>query len=110
MPIVCYKDGSTYQYNLRRWYFCLVFRDESQGQQRRSPVVTFADISTAVAMETMVAGRVGTYIQEWVIGLSEAATSIHDIAHVLDNSFLGDTVFEDDRVTCRRACMSWQGH
>ena len=59
-------------------------------------------------MGTMVAERVGTYIQEWVIGLSEAATSIHDVTHVLHNSFLGDIVFENDRVTCRRACMSWQ--
>jgi hypothetical protein len=56
----------------------------------------------------MVAERVGTYIQEWVIGLSEAATSIYDIAHVLRNGFLGDIVFENDRVTCMRACMSWQ--
>ena len=61
--------------------------------------MTFVDISTAVTMGKMVAGRVGTYIQEWVIGLGEAATSIHDIAHVLHNCFLGDIVFENDRVT-----------
>lgn len=51
--------------------------------------------------------RVGTYIQEWVIGLSEATTGIHDIAHVLHNDFLGDSVFENDRVACRGVCMSW---
>ncbi len=57
----------------------------------------------------MVAGRRcwnTTYIQEWVIGLSEAATSIHDIVHVLHDSFLGDTVFENDRVTCGRAACA----
>lgn len=54
-------------------------------------------------------GRVDTYIQEWVIGLSEAAASIHDIVHVLRYGFLADFVFENDRVTCtRKACMSWQ--
>jgi hypothetical protein len=59
-------------------------------------------------MGMMVAERVGTYIQEWVIGLSETAASIHDIAHILRNSFLCDIVFENDRVTCKRACISWQ--
>jgi hypothetical protein len=53
-------------------------------------------------MGRFVAGR-STYVQERIIGLSEAATGIHDIVHVLHDGILGDIVFENDCVTCRRA-------
>lgn len=38
-------DSITHQYNLRRWYFCSKVGDGVQGWQRRSPAMTFADIS-----------------------------------------------------------------
>ena len=43
--------------------------------------------------------RRGTYIQEPVIGLSDAAVGVHDIAHVFQDGLLGDTIFENNRVT-----------
>ena len=44
-----------------------------------------------------------TYVQEWVIGLSEAATGIHDLVHVLHDDFLANSVFKNDCVACRTA-------
>ena len=46
--------------------------------------------------------RQDTHIQKPVIGLSDATIGVHDITHVFHDSFLGDTVFENDRVTCMR--------
>ncbi|SRR6266403_382081 len=100
MALVHYRDGNTYQYNLCRWYFCSVFRDESQGWQRRSPaILTFVNVSIDDGNRMSRYWHVGTYVQERVIGLGEATTSIHDIVHVLYDSFLADIVFENDRIT-----------
>jgi len=38
-------------------------------------------------------------VQEWVIGLSETTTGVHDIAHVLHDGVLANSVFENDRIT-----------
>jgi hypothetical protein len=41
-----------------------------------------------------------TYIQEPVIRLGDATVRIHDIAHVFQDGFLDDSIFENDRETC----------
>jgi hypothetical protein len=43
-----------------------------------------------------------TYVQKPVIGLSKAATSFHDVGHVLHHGFLSDIVLEYDGVTYMR--------
>ena len=47
--------------------------------------------------------NLGTYVQERVKRLSEAATSIYNVVHVLDYSVLGNLVFENDRIACTSA-------
>lgn len=41
-----------------------------------------------------------TYVQEPVIQLSKASTSVHNFGHIFCDCFLADRVFENNNVTC----------
>jgi len=69
------------------------------------------DFSTILAQKLQMSLGNGSTepVQEPVIGLSKAATSVHNFGHILGDCFLIDRVFENDSVTFILVCDGGHG-